>query len=97
MGMMGVDVKGPVVLLSFCGCTERGVSIRDSDEAGGSFGVVGVAVWVVSFGEGVKRSVVIMCYLICFGIDAESGGVSRTQLESMSKHWKIVGGGNIKQ
>lgn len=61
MRTRGVDVKRPVVLLSFCGRAERGVGIRDSHEPGGSFGVVGVAIWVVGFGEGVKRSVFIVC------------------------------------
>lgn len=50
---MGVHVFA-VVGLAFCRRAEDGVGFGDFHEAGGGTGVVGVAVWVVGFGEGVE-------------------------------------------
>jgi hypothetical protein len=60
MGMvvMGVQVELVVVLLAFCGRAEGCVGFGDLDEALRGIWVGGVAVWVVSFGEGVERSFV---------------------------------------
>ena len=45
-----------VVLLPRGGRPQDGVGFGDGDEAGGGLEIVGVAVWVVGFGQGIEGS-----------------------------------------
>ena len=52
--MFGEDLA--VIFLTRSGGAEDCVGFGDGDEAGGGCWVVGVAVWVVGFGEGIEGS-----------------------------------------